>query len=60
MKDVDFACISDSYWLGERKPCITYGLRYLASSLDSVFILVCLCSVEQKLCEKLATHIYLQ
>ena len=21
-------CISDNYWLGKEKPCITYGLRY--------------------------------
>lgn len=27
MKDVDYVCISDNYWLGENKPCITYGLR---------------------------------
>lgn len=27
MKDVDLVCISDNYWLGENKPCITYGLR---------------------------------
>lgn len=27
MKDVDYVCISDNYWLGEKKPCITYGLR---------------------------------
>jgi len=27
--DVDFTCISDNYWLGKEKPCITYGLRYL-------------------------------
>lgn len=26
-KDVDFVCISDNYWLGKNKPCITYGLR---------------------------------
>ncbi|XP_065646243.1 cytosolic non-specific dipeptidase isoform X2 [Hydra vulgaris] len=26
-KDVDFVCISDNYWLGRNKPCITYGLR---------------------------------
>lgn len=26
-KDVDFVCISDNYWLGKKKPCITYGLR---------------------------------
>ncbi|XP_050543641.1 cytosolic non-specific dipeptidase isoform X1 [Daktulosphaira vitifoliae] len=25
--DVDFVCISDSYWLGTEKPCLTYGLR---------------------------------
>ncbi|CAG0913409.1 unnamed protein product [Notodromas monacha] len=24
---VDFVCISDSYWLGTKKPCLTYGLR---------------------------------
>jgi len=24
---VDFVCISDNYWLGKSKPCITYGLR---------------------------------
>uniref|UniRef100_A0A0P4W5P9 Peptidase M20 dimerisation domain-containing protein n=1 Tax=Scylla olivacea TaxID=85551 RepID=A0A0P4W5P9_SCYOL len=23
----DFVCISDNYWLGKNKPCITYGLR---------------------------------
>uniref|UniRef100_A0A8C4THX0 Cytosolic non-specific dipeptidase n=1 Tax=Erpetoichthys calabaricus TaxID=27687 RepID=A0A8C4THX0_ERPCA len=26
-KGVDFVCISDNYWLGKSKPCITYGLR---------------------------------
>nr|XP_010970092.1 cytosolic non-specific dipeptidase [Camelus bactrianus]XP_045364325.1 cytosolic non-specific dipeptidase [Camelus bactrianus] len=25
--DVDYVCISDNYWLGKSKPCITYGLR---------------------------------
>merc|ERR1711993_163646 len=25
--DVDFVCISDNYWLGKQKPCLTYGLR---------------------------------
>ncbi|XP_075911090.1 cytosolic non-specific dipeptidase isoform X2 [Petromyzon marinus] len=24
---VDFVCISDNYWLGKSKPCLTYGLR---------------------------------
>jgi nonspecific dipeptidase len=27
LADVDVVCISDNYWLGTRKPCITYGLR---------------------------------
>lgn len=26
-KDVDGVCISDNYWLGTTKPCLTYGLR---------------------------------
>ena len=26
----DFFCISDNYWLGKTKPCLTYGLRGLA------------------------------
>jgi len=26
-KDADAACISDNYWLGTEKPCLTYGLR---------------------------------
>uniref|UniRef100_A0A8C9V151 Cytosolic non-specific dipeptidase n=1 Tax=Scleropages formosus TaxID=113540 RepID=A0A8C9V151_SCLFO len=26
-KGVDYVCISDNYWLGKTKPCITYGLR---------------------------------
>ncbi|XP_034016727.1 cytosolic non-specific dipeptidase isoform X2 [Thalassophryne amazonica] len=29
LKDVDYVCISDNYWLGKTKPCITYGLRGL-------------------------------
>jgi nonspecific dipeptidase len=24
---VDYVCISDNYWLGRNKPCVTYGLR---------------------------------
>ncbi|XP_075543408.1 cytosolic non-specific dipeptidase-like [Dermacentor variabilis] len=24
---IDFACISDNFWLGTEKPCLTYGLR---------------------------------
>jgi len=27
LQNVDFVCISDNYWLGKKKPCITYGLR---------------------------------
>ena len=27
LKDVDYVCISDNYWLGKVKPCLTYGLR---------------------------------
>ena len=26
-KEVDCVCISDNYWLGTNKPCLTYGLR---------------------------------
>lgn len=26
-KHVDYVCISDNYWLGTEKPCLTYGLR---------------------------------
>lgn len=33
LKDVDFTCISDNYWLGKNKPCITYGLRYACVNL---------------------------
>eukprot|EP00501_MAST-03F_sp_TOSAG23-6_P001526 GSMAST32.ASY1.ANO1.1588.1 assembled CDS len=27
---IDFCCISDNYWLGCTKPCLTYGLRGLS------------------------------
>ncbi|KAK7098494.1 cytosolic non-specific dipeptidase-like [Littorina saxatilis] len=27
LKGTDYVCISDNYWLGKKKPCITYGLR---------------------------------
>ncbi|KAL3927000.1 MAG: hypothetical protein SGBAC_013258, partial [Bacillariaceae sp.] len=30
LDDVDFFCISDNYWVGKTKPCLTYGLRGLA------------------------------
>jgi Cys-Gly metallodipeptidase DUG1 len=26
-RDADAVCISDNYWLGTEKPCLTYGLR---------------------------------
>lgn len=26
-KDAEAVCISDNYWLGAEKPCLTYGLR---------------------------------
>ncbi|KAH9494769.1 Metallopeptidase M20 [Bulinus truncatus] len=27
LQGVDYVCISDNYWLGKNKPCLTYGLR---------------------------------
>ncbi|XP_054160925.1 cytosolic non-specific dipeptidase-like [Oppia nitens] len=27
LANVDYICISDNYWLGNTKPCLTYGLR---------------------------------
>lgn len=30
LDDVDFFCISDNYWVGRSRPCITYGLRGVA------------------------------
>ncbi|WKY16341.1 hypothetical protein Q1695_001200 [Nippostrongylus brasiliensis] len=27
LNNVSFTCISDNYWLGKDKPCLTYGLR---------------------------------
>lgn len=27
LSDVDYVCVSDNYWLGNDKPCLTYGLR---------------------------------
>ena len=29
LQGVDYVCISDNYWLGKNKPCLTYGLRYV-------------------------------
>lgn len=29
LKQADYVCISDNYWLGTTTPCITYGLRGL-------------------------------
>lgn len=36
LKDVDYVCISDNYWLGTTKPCITYGLRGICYFLMEV------------------------
>ena len=30
-QEVDYVCISDNYWLGKEKPCLTYGLRGICS-----------------------------
>uniref|UniRef100_A0A1B0AM21 Peptidase M20 dimerisation domain-containing protein n=1 Tax=Glossina palpalis gambiensis TaxID=67801 RepID=A0A1B0AM21_9MUSC len=29
LSDTDYVCISDNYWLGKKRPCLTYGLRGL-------------------------------
>ncbi|KXS15981.1 CNDP dipeptidase [Gonapodya prolifera JEL478] len=29
-KGTDYVCISDNYWLGKTRPCLTYGLRGIA------------------------------
>ena len=36
LDDVDFFTISDNYWLGKIKPCLTYGLRGIAYFLVEV------------------------
>nr|CAD7572083.1 unnamed protein product [Timema californicum] len=38
--NLDYVCISDNYWLGTEKPCITYGLRGLCYFYIEV---VCAC-----------------
>ncbi|EDW31291.1 GL11061 [Drosophila persimilis] len=30
LADVDYVCISDNFWLGKKRPCLTYGLRGFA------------------------------
>ncbi|KAK8768858.1 hypothetical protein V5799_014675 [Amblyomma americanum] len=35
---IDFACVSDNFWLGTKKPCLTYGLRYEAMA-DLIYLL---------------------
>lgn len=40
-KDVDYVCISDNYWLGKKKPCITYGLRGICYFFIEVLCGVC-------------------
>ena len=37
-KVIDFCCISDNYYLGKSKPCLTHGLRgtaYFHASIQS-------------------------
>ena len=34
---VDYLSISDNYWLGTTKPCITYGLRWVCLTYISSF-----------------------
>ncbi|KAG5311843.1 CNDP2 dipeptidase, partial [Acromyrmex insinuator] len=36
LKNVDYVCISDNYWLGTKKPCVTYGLRGICYYLIEV------------------------
>lgn len=41
LKGTDFVCISDNYWLGKKKPCITYGLRgicYYCIEVSNIFV----------------------
>ena len=42
MQEVDYCCISDNYWLGKNKPCITYGLRGVCYFFIEVIILTVL------------------
>ena len=37
MQEVDYCCISDNYWLGKEKPCLTYGLRGVCYFFIEVF-----------------------
>lgn len=37
LQDIDLICISDNYWLGKTKPCLTYGLRYFEKFSSSIF-----------------------
>ncbi|EMR10075.1 hypothetical protein PNEG_01826 [Pneumocystis murina B123] len=34
--DVDCICISDNYWLGTKKPCLSYGLRGIVCYIITV------------------------
>ncbi|KAI6215074.1 Cytosolic non-specific dipeptidase [Aphelenchoides besseyi] len=36
LHDVEATCISDNYWLGKNKPCLTYGLRGISYFLVEV------------------------
>ncbi|KAJ1925083.1 hypothetical protein IWQ60_004795 [Tieghemiomyces parasiticus] len=35
-RGVDCVCISDNYWLGKTKPCLTYGLRGVSYFMMSI------------------------
>lgn len=39
LSDVEATCISDNYWLGKKKPCITYGLRGWYSTLSMPLVM---------------------
>ncbi|PIO77571.1 peptidase, M20/M25/M40 family [Teladorsagia circumcincta] len=48
LKNVDMTCISDNYWLGKNKPCLTYGLSPEAMN-DLVWIMSQLTDVDGKI-----------
>ncbi|KAK6032628.1 peptidase, M20/M25/M40 family [Ostertagia ostertagi] len=48
LKNVDMTCISDNYWLGKNKPCLTYGLSPEAMN-DLVWIMSQLTDLDGKI-----------
>nr|KAG5702359.1 hypothetical protein BaRGS_002141 [Batillaria attramentaria] len=48
LKGVDYVCISDNYWLGKKKPCITYGLSHEAMT-DLIALMGALVDVKGKI-----------